>query len=488
MPSCLPLLASLAGAATLEPHPGGFLVADGPIGAVLDVRRGRIRQIGPVETLRPEGSTSVQGWLHRHDVVVARRGAMDAVVGRGALRTRSQGYQTSKTWIPDHWHLDDVSYTFTSQRAVALYDGELLIPGERRRPDLYRVDAAAMIGSGDVLFFPDRPEKVFDVLQRRLVDTEPVVFEQVRHHVGGFVGLHEGRVVLWDDEGRVTGFGATDDTAVARVGPTGRQLATRSTDAVVDLKDLVTGETLYSAAVCPGTPWPHDDGTVTVDCGDRLLFVGSGTQRTLARPEGPLRRVTRHDDHLSLIVGTEGIGDVVHAPLDGGPIVHRHGPVSGEVQGYRHGSPVRLAVTTIDGRPVERATAAAYRRMARAAAADGVTLEVRSGFRTWDEQAALYDCYQTGDCNNGNLAARPGHSRHQSGNAVDLNTHVPAVRVWLDEHAATHGFRRTVRSEPWHWEYDGPRASTAVRVVQLPPSDPPPLRGPAWGLPVVVRR
>ncbi len=124
-----------------------------------------------------------------------------------------------------------------------------------------------------------------------------------------------------------------------------------------------------------------------------------------------------------------------------------------QATGYVKGKPIVITVVSIDGKPVEVDTARAYRRMREAAARDGVTIKVVSGFRTMAEQEYLYGCYQRGDCNNGNLAAKPGHSNHQSGHALDLNARDPAVGAWLRAHAREYSFRNTVASEPWHWEY-----------------------------------
>ena len=121
--------------------------------------------------------------------------------------------------------------------------------------------------------------------------------------------------------------------------------------------------------------------------------------------------------------------------------------------GYSGGKPFQIIVVQIDGKPVEIETAMAYRRMADAAAKDGAKLIVVSGFRTMAEQEYLYGCYKSGKCNNGNLAAKPGYSNHQSGHALDLNTRDPAVLAWLRAHAGEYGSNNTVPSEPWHWEY-----------------------------------
>lgn len=122
----------------------------------------------------------------------------------------------------------------------------------------------------------------------------------------------------------------------------------------------------------------------------------------------------------------------------------------GPTQGYDHGRAVRVVVTRLDGKPVEIRTAAAFRRMRAAAQRDRVVIRVVSGFRTMEHQRALYRAYRRGQ---GNLAAVPGYSNHQSGRAVDLNTSTPGVRRWLERHARRYGFRRTVPTEPWHWEF-----------------------------------
>jgi len=150
--------------------------------------------------------------------------------------------------------------------------------------------------------------------------------------------------------------------------------------------------------------------------------------------------------------------------------------------GYRSGSAFAITVVTVDGKPVEKATANAYYVMAQAAAADGITLKVVSGFRTNAEQQYLYNCYVNCSCNSCNQAAPPGYSNHQSGHALDLNTGgwTTAIYNWLSAHGAAYGFSRTVAGEHWHWEWWGggpgggpcgpqyPKMSIAVK--SLPPS------------------
>ena len=130
--------------------------------------------------------------------------------------------------------------------------------------------------------------------------------------------------------------------------------------------------------------------------------------------------------------------------------IHR---MDGPGVGYVEGEPINVTLVTIDGKPVESRTASAYLRMRSAAAAEGIKLTIVSGFRTMAEQEYFFECYQTGECNDGHYVQRPGYSEHQSGRALDLNTRSPGVQSWLPVHAHKYGFHATVPDEPWHWEH-----------------------------------
>lgn len=127
--------------------------------------------------------------------------------------------------------------------------------------------------------------------------------------------------------------------------------------------------------------------------------------------------------------------------------------------GYSRGTPTRICVVTVDGKLVEYRTAEAFQAMRAAASRDGVRISIVSGFRTMDQQRYLYNLYRAG---RGNLAARPGYSNHQSGLALDLNTSSGGVLNWLNRNGARYGFRRTVPSEPWHWERPAGSAGASV--------------------------
>ena len=130
------------------------------------------------------------------------------------------------------------------------------------------------------------------------------------------------------------------------------------------------------------------------------------------------------------------------------------------------------------GRMQRLAPAAAqqWQVMVDAAAADGVTLLIVSGFRSYEYQAALIrKKINAGQSITKILAvnAAPGHSEHHTGLAVDIAT--PGSRplteefedsrafAWLGENAGRFGFSMSyprdnpwgIIYEPWHWAMNG---------------------------------
>lgn len=137
----------------------------------------------------------------------------------------------------------------------------------------------------------------------------------------------------------------------------------------------------------------------------------------------------------------------------------------------------RHFVTLPGGKSLRRDAATAFQRMSTAARSEGIWLWVSSGYRTRKEQRLLYERYRQG---RGPRAARPGSSNHQRGLAVDVavgDEDSPTYR-WLEANACRHGFRRTVPSEPWHWEYRprttrAPAPGTDCAGLPVPPKEPP---------------
>ena len=127
--------------------------------------------------------------------------------------------------------------------------------------------------------------------------------------------------------------------------------------------------------------------------------------------------------------------------------------------GYTHGEKTKLKIVSCGNSEAEVHTAIAFRAMARAAEKAGIDIRIRSGFRSFEKQKLLYKKYRRGQ---GNLAARPGYSNHESGRALDLYVTDHKAFDWLQEHAHTYGFHRTVPGEAWHWEYLGDEDKDAI--------------------------
>ncbi len=117
-------------------------------------------------------------------------------------------------------------------------------------------------------------------------------------------------------------------------------------------------------------------------------------------------------------------------------------------------------------------TYGAFEEMRDAAARDGISLFIVSGFRSYYNQAAIYAqyVYNDGKENADTYSARAGFSEHQSGLALDLNSMRQsfadtAEGKWLAEHCAEYGFIiRYLKGkdeytgymyEPWHVRYIG---------------------------------
>ncbi len=120
--------------------------------------------------------------------------------------------------------------------------------------------------------------------------------------------------------------------------------------------------------------------------------------------------------------------------------------------------------------------AASYLRMLAAGCSAG-GISGKGAGRTYAEQAALYAAYKAG---RGNLAARPGTSLHERGNALDVSRGTSA-QLWMVKggdpynakagekiRANSYGWVRTVNkqgptNEPWHFAYD-PRLDTKAKA------------------------
>lgn len=123
---------------------------------------------------------------------------------------------------------------------------------------------------------------------------------------------------------------------------------------------------------------------------------------------------------------------------------------------------------------------AAYRRMIADAKQAGLTIVWRVGYRSWDAQATLlaHPPAEYADDPDG-FIAKPGHSEHQAGLAVDigsprgLGNKFPKTKefTWVRANSYKYGFIlryppgktaiTEVNYEPWHYRYIGVDAAAA---------------------------
>lgn len=121
----------------------------------------------------------------------------------------------------------------------------------------------------------------------------------------------------------------------------------------------------------------------------------------------------------------------------------------------------------------------AFEKMKEAAKKDNINLWIASGFRSYDTQDELYNYYLLSDPKEkvDTYSARPGHSEHQTGLAMDLNIIDSSFEgtpeaIWLDKNAYKYGFiirypkgKEEItgyKYEPWHVRYLGEEVAKKV--------------------------
>ncbi len=140
----------------------------------------------------------------------------------------------------------------------------------------------------------------------------------------------------------------------------------------------------------------------------------------------------------------------------------------------------------------------AFLSMQKAAADDGVTVWMQSGYRSVKDQTSLYERKTKYYLDKGydNATAKekaaavvnpPGYSEHNCGLAADLNSpehtgldegfEKTAAFRWLCEHAGDYGFilrypkdaedKTEIIYEPWHWRYVGVENAAKINASGL---------------------
>ncbi len=156
--------------------------------------------------------------------------------------------------------------------------------------------------------------------------------------------------------------------------------------------------------------------------------------------------------------------------------------------------------STAINKTLQTEAADAFLEMQAAAAADGITVWMQSGYRSVDYQTTLYNNKTQQFLNQGydeataremaaNVVNPPRYSEHNCGLAADLNCpeytalepgfEDTAAFDWLCQHAGDYGFIlrypkgeaaeavTEITYEPWHWRYVGPENAARINASGL---------------------
>lgn len=153
--------------------------------------------------------------------------------------------------------------------------------------------------------------------------------------------------------------------------------------------------------------------------------------------------------------------------------------------------PVTEAGVGSDAMLVRSVVMSDLRALLEAAGAEGIGLEIQSAYRSYSYQVSTFDYWVAEDGLRAALAtsARPGHSEHQLGTALDFRSaDGPAAwdlddwratpeGAWLAQNAARFGFVMSYPEgkkgvtcyayEPWHYRYVGRAVAAEVARSQL---------------------
>ncbi len=146
-------------------------------------------------------------------------------------------------------------------------------------------------------------------------------------------------------------------------------------------------------------------------------------------------------------------------------------------------------VGNADTHKLRKAAADALEKMIAGAAADGIDIRMRTGFRSYDYQVSLFDSYAKnhGEAEANKYSAKAGESEHQTGLACDLGGKSQSYALsdyfgdtkegqWVKAHCAEYGFilRYTDGTldtpgehtgyvyEAWHVRYVGTEAAKII--------------------------
>lgn len=145
-------------------------------------------------------------------------------------------------------------------------------------------------------------------------------------------------------------------------------------------------------------------------------------------------------------------------------------------------------VDTGNGQLMRQEAAAALQEMIKAAAADGLSIQPLSGYRSYQTQQTVYsrEVATYGQAVADTQSAKPGHSEHQTGLSMDVGGGGCGIEdcfgnttegKWVAANAYTYGFiirypegKQSItgyRYEPWHVRYVGKELATEMKRANI---------------------
>jgi zinc D-Ala-D-Ala carboxypeptidase len=141
-------------------------------------------------------------------------------------------------------------------------------------------------------------------------------------------------------------------------------------------------------------------------------------------------------------------------------------------------------LTSVAGGSMRPEAAGALAKLLSAATSNSVPMVILSSYRSYSTQVSTYNRWvqQSGQAAADTFSARPGHSEHQTGLAVDLGNGTcnlescfgsTTAGQWLASNAHSYGFiirypsgkqaKTGYQYEPWHLRYVGTEVATAIK-------------------------
>ncbi len=229
--------------------------------------------------------------------------------------------------------------------------------------------------------------------------------------------------------------------------------------------------------------WPHKKGDRSVD---QVVRLTSAQYAKIGKPKAEVRPRVPGDSFVRLSIGTT----IYHRSRGYlTPVTRAQWKAAGSPT-VRTVSPSKpmyirdvlivnksLPLPSTFGNGLRPELTSAFSKMRAAAARDGVSLWIISGFRSYASQKSVYasKIRQYGFEMAEKRSARPGHSEHQTGLAIDVNSISQAwgdsrAGRWVAKNAHRYGFivrypkgKTSVTGysyEPWHLRHVGVEVAT----------------------------